>query len=31
MTVFFDKNAIMEKDEDLEKENEEMNFEVLNK
>ena len=30
MTVFFNKNAITEKNEDLKKKNEEVNFEVLN-
>ena len=30
MTVFFDKDIITEKDEDLKKKNEEVNFEILN-
>ena len=29
--MFFDKNVITEKNEDLKKKNEEVNFEVLNK
>ena len=30
MTVFFNKDIIMKKNEDFKKENEEVNFEVLN-